>query len=326
MTLGQMLAALYADLGYPQPSTEQVTRLTRWLNEGQRHILAQPGREQLRDNTITITTVANQSVYGMPQELAKVYAVTQVTNSQRLKMLTMDQYRTINAGQNQSSSFAYAWIPAGWGPVKKQPEGTGLWAVSTSATDTTQKVNVAGFLTNGDPFSVQSAVLTGTTRVQIGTLATWDILEVLNLDSVGAGTISIYDAASSGNELLRLQAGQTSAQFQHIRLFPTPSASSVDYKMDVCLALVDLVNTNDIPLLPLDFHDMLPLYARIREFQRAGADPRLPYADREMQQRTLALARYVEWPKDYNPVVGRALSGFGWNNLGPNFPADYVWT
>lgn len=325
MTLGQMLTALYADLGYPQPSTDQTTRLTRWVNEGYRHLMAKPGREQLRDASITITTEANRSLYPWPQAVAKVYAMTQVTNSVRLGFLTKDQYRLLNPGLNQSSGFAYAWSPDGWGPVLRQPEGTGLWAVSSDAADTTQKVNVQGFLTNNDMSSeIQSAVLTGTARVQIGTLATWNILERLDLTAVGVGIIRIFDAVTSGNEILRLQPGQTSAQYQHFRLFPTPS-SAVDYQADVCLALTELVNSNDVPLLPPDFHDMLALYARMRAFQVAGADPRLPYALQEWATRCAELVRYVDFPKDYQPIVGAARSGIGVNDLGAWYPADYVY-
>lgn len=320
-----MLAACYADLGYPSPTSDQTTRLTRWLNEGYRHIMAKPGREQLRDETITLTTEASRAVYALPQAVAKVYAVWQTTNQVRVRMMTRDQYRTINAGQNQQSNFAYQWVPMGWGPVMRQPGGTGLWVSSDSASDVTQKVNVQGFFTNGDTSpEVQSAVLNGVSRVQIGTGTTWDLLERLDITAVGVGVIRVYDAVTAGNELLRLQPGQTSAQYQHIAFFPTPSAV-IDYKFDVCLALTDLVNANDIPLLPPDFHDMLPLYARLRDERRAGADARLVWDNAEMKERLLELERYVNWPKDYQPTVGNAMRGTGWNNLGAYYPADFVW-
>lgn len=323
MTLGQMLTALYADLGYPQVSTDRTTRLTRWINEGYRHIMSRPGREQLRDAKITITTESERDLYAWPQAVAQVYAIWNVTNSVRLGFLTKDQYRSLNPGLNQSAGFAYAWSPDGWGPVMRQPEGTGLWVVSTSGADEAQLVNVQGFFTNGDLTpEIQSAPLNGPVRVQIGTSNLWNIIERLDLSAVCVGVVSIYDAAVGGNELLRLQPGQTSAQYQHFRLFPTPSAA-VDYQADVCLALTELVNANDIPLLPPDFHDMLPLYARIREYQLAGADARLPYAQQEMATRSLDLVSYVDFPKDYQPIVGSANAGIGVNNLGPWYPADF---
>lgn len=323
MTFGEMLSALYADLGYPQPSTDQTTRLKRYINEGYRHLLSQPGREKMRDGTITLTTVANQASYAMPMEVAKIYRMIQTTNQQPLLGMTMDEYRMANPGLDQSSSFAYRYVPYGWAPVFRQPGGTGLWAVSTSAADTTQRVNVAGYLSNGDIATpVQSAVLTGTSRVQIGTATTWNILNRLDLTAVGAGVISIYDAAVSGNELIRLQPGQTSAQYWHIILFPTPADAGVNYTVDVQLALVDLVNDNDIPLVDPDFHDMLPLYARRREYMSAGADPRLPMAEAEWRQRGIDLSRKLDWDDSVHIAMG-AGSGYGFNNLGGWFPADF---
>lgn len=325
MTLQQMLNASSVDLGYAQPTADQTTRITRWLNEGYRHLMSAPGREQLRDYTITLTTESNRAMYPLPQAVAKVYAGFQVTNSVRLGMMTMSAYRTVNAGLNQNGNFANWWIPYGWSPVLRQPEGTGLWAVSDNAADTTQKFNVQGFSVNGDMTpEVQSSVLTGTTRVQIGTATDWNILERLDLTAVGVGVIRVYDAAVAGNEIIRLQPGQTSAQYQHIILFETPS-SAVDYRFDVCLQLTELSQPNDIPLLPADFHDMLPLYVRLRDEKRSGADPRLVWDNAEMKDRVVSLARYVEWPKDYTPVVAGSTSGYGWNDLGPNYPADYVW-
>lgn len=318
-----MVAAAEDDLGYAQPSPSQATRIKRWINEGYRHLMAQPGREKMRDNTITLTSVGSQASYGLPMELSKIYQITQTTNQQLLTGMTLAEYRAANPGLDQNSSFAYRYVDYGWAPVVRQPAGTGLWAVSTSAADTTQTFAVGGFLTNGDiaqPLAA-SAALTGVTRVQLGTLTTWDLLRRLSLSAAAAGVVSVYDAATNGNELLRLQPGQTSAQYYHIILFPTPS-DALAYKIDCQLALSDLVQDNDIPLLHPDFHDMLPLYARIRDYTRAGADPRLPVAMAEWTRRGNELARMLDWPNSFAPAMGTG-SGYGINNLGGWYPADF---
>lgn len=320
-----MVSAVNADLGYNQPSTEQTTRIKRWLNEGYRHIMSEPGREQLRDATITLTTEASRATYPLAQAATKVYAITQVSNSMRLGFKTLSQYRSINPGLNQNTDFSTHWVPYGWAPVLRQPEGTGLWMVSDNAADTTQRFNVKGFYTNGDETpATQSAVLNGVTRVQIGTATTWNLIERLDLTAVAVGIVRVYDAAVGGNEIIRLQPGQTSAQYQHIILFPTPS-SAIDYKLDVCLALTELVNDNDIPLLPADFHDMIPLYARKRAHETAGDAVRLAADQLELRVRRQHLIDYVDFPKDYQPIVGRQNEGIGWNNTGAYYPADYTW-
>lgn len=319
MTFLDMQNAFCSDQGYNQPSTEQIARAKRWINEGYRHLMV--GRERLRQVTLGLTTENNRALYPVAQAVARINYITQVSNSQRLTMLTLDKYRLINPGLNQSSGFAYQWVPYGWSGVLRQPEGKGLWIVSTAIGDTTQVATVTGFITNGDQVAPTTATLNGTTRVQVGTRTDWYTVEKLSFATAGTGIISVYDAAVGGNEILRLQVGQTSAQYEHILMFPTPSAV-VDYVVDADLKLVDLVSDNDIPLLPEDFHDMLPLYARGRDYKRAGDRVRIQEFKEEWKNRYTTLQMNVDFPQDWQPISGGALSGYGWNNLGPWYPAD----
>lgn len=324
MTLLEIITAAADDLGYTPIQPDQSTRLKRWANEGQRHIISRPGVDLVLEHELLITTVASQPQYALPRAVQVVRTVSQVEQQIRLRMMTKDAYRALNPGIVDTADPAIAWVPWGWGPVLRQPGGTGLWAVSTSAADTTQKVQVAGFYVNGDIAQpVESAVLTGVTRLQIGTLTTWNILEQLNLTAVGAGTISVYDAAVGGNELLRLPPGQLSAQYQQIRFFPTPSAATI-YTMDARLALVDMINDNALPVLPMDFHDMIALYVRLRDSRRDG-DGRTFLDTDEWKERLAALQWMLQFPPDYQPKSCSQGAGLGWNNLGADFPADFVW-
>lgn len=324
MTFLSMLQACADDLGYTtSPSTDQTTRLKRWMNEGYRHVLAQPGMEQLRDATFTLTTVANQAVYALPMAVNAVLNITQATNSQRLRMMTRDTYRSINAGLNQTGSPADAWVPWGWGPVILQPSSTGLWAASTAAGDVTQTFAVNGVRSTGDLAApvTASAVLNGTTRVQLGSLTDYIEITTLAMSAAATGTVVVWDAAVSGNIVLRLQPGQTSAQYQQVALFPTPSAA-INYTVDAQMQVPDLVGNMEIPLLPPDFHDMIPLYARMREYHRVGDTGRSNEAKQEWVRRMADLRMNVHFPKDYQPKSGGIGDGLGWNNLGPWYPAD----
>lgn len=325
MTFGEMLSAVYDDLGYgSSPSPDQVTRIKRWINEGYRHLMGQPGMEQLRDSTFTVTTVAGEATLALPQSVNAIYRVTQTANSMRLRMMTRDAYRTVNPGLNQNTAApSDAYVPWGWFPVLRHPNSTGVWAVSSSASDTTQTISMNANRANGDIAAVVNTAgpLTGTTRVQVGTLTDYTQITSLNLSAVAVGTVTFYDAAVGGNVLLRLQPGFTSAQYLHVAFFPTPSAAT-DYLFDVQLQIESMTHNSDIPLIPPDFHDLLPLYARMRDYVRAGADPRLPEAKQEWARRTAELKFTVQFPSDYQPVAGNQVAGYGWNNLGPNFPAD----
>lgn len=322
MNFLEMQTAAMQDLGYSQPSTDQTTRIKRYINEGYRHLLSQPGREKMRDATITLASVANQASYAMPQECSMIYRMTQATNQQPVLGMTMDEYRMANPGLDQFSSFAYRYVPYGWAPVFRQPGGTGLWVSSSDAADTTQRVNLGGFLTTGDLVEpVQSATLTGTTRLQIGASSQWDLITKLSLTAACAGTITVHDAAASGNIIVRLRPTFTSAQYWHIILFPTPS-EAVNYTVDAQLALYDLVADTDIPLIPPDFHDMLPLYARKKDYEFGGDVMRYNATTAEWRQRGIDLSRRLDWDKSVNLAMG-AGSGYGVNNLGGWYPADW---
>ena len=326
MTFGAMLSAVYDDLGYgSSPSSDQVTRIKRWINEGYRHVMGQPGMELLRDGSVAVTTTANSADVIIPAAVNQIYNVTQVTNSLRLRLLTRDAYRAINPGLISTSNLADAYVPWGWSSVIAQPASTGvpLYAVSSSAADTTQTFAVVGVRANGDQAApvTASTALNGTTRVQIGSVTDYAYIDTLNMSAAAVGVVTVYDAAASGNIVARYQPGQTAVQYLTLKFFPTPSAATA-YTVDVQFQLQDLVGTTDVPMLPPDFHDLLPLYARMRDYQRAGDGVRYPVSLREWSQRVADLKFAVQFPKDYTPVSGNQLAGYGWNNLGPNFPAD----
>ena len=83
--------------------------------------------------------------------------------------------------------------------------------------------------------------------------------------------------------------------------------------------------STDVPHLPDSYHDMLPVYARAREYQKAGDMERYSTTMAEWQQWTQRLQVYVQYPADYVPVPGRlgVGSGLGFNDLGGAYPADW---
>ena len=320
MTFAELKAQVYRDTGYPSsPPTDVATRTGAWINEGHRHILRQPSMVNLRQGTLTFASVASQPIYGLPQAFEKMDAIMQQTNSLRLRMLTRDQYRLVDPGE-RSNGTPYAWVPVGLVPVFQQPASTGLWAVSSSASDTTPVVTVTGILADGDiPAQVQ-VTLNGTTRAQLGSNTTWSTIMSWSVSAACVGDVSIYDAASSGNLLARIPVGSTSVQYQGIRLWPTPGAV-LTYTVDGQFEIPTLVNDNDVPLVPPSYHDLLSCYARSREYERTE-DPRYATAKAEFDEGVNRLRAFVEFPADWHPVTGGTLRATRWNNLNSWCPAD----
>ncbi len=279
MTLQEISKAVYRRVKLSDtPSTADSTRIQQFINLWYREILARPGMDQLRDTTVTFATVASQQKYGLPQALVKVRDIYDLTNQRRVFPKTMDYLRNVDPGLSATSSTVLNWIPLnGWGAeaVELTSTGVGLWAVSSSASDTTQKVYVEttrlGGVRGGTAVSAGTTI-TGLTRVQIGTLA--DHVEIVKFytDAVAVGTLSLYDAASAGNLLSTIQIGRTSARYYMIQLYPTPGAA-VTLSVDCQRAIQDLVQATEEPLLPEDYHHVLVHLACYEEWLNRD-DPR----------------------------------------------------
>src|SRR5206468_1068534 len=120
-----------------------------------------------------------------------------------------------------------------------------------------------------------------------------DHIEVVKfyLDAVGAGTISLYDAAAAGNLLSSITPGRTSARYYMLQLYPTPSAA-VTLSVDCQRAIQDLVNPTEEPLLHEDFQMALVHGAAYDEW-RTRSDDRAKIERAEMEEVLSDLRQYV---------------------------------
>jgi hypothetical protein len=322
MTLSDLQAAVYDELGYASsPASAISTRVTRWINEGHRHLLRLPGCTGLRQGTLTFASVADQAIYGLPQAFDRIDTITQATNDVRLRNRTRDWFRSLDPGE-RSDGTPYVWIDWGLVSVLQQPASTGVWVASDSASDTGQTAKLIGVRANGDAQVQASAALNGTTRVAFGSISDYIAIVRWELSAVAVGTVTLYDAATSGNVLARLPIGRTSVAYQSVRLWPTP-AQAVTYTVDGQLGIPDLANATDVPMLPESFHDLLATYARWKEARLRGDGDRAGMEEAAWREGSARLQAVVEYPADYRPVAGsRADSGLGWSNLGSYFPPD----
>lgn len=277
MTLLQLQQAVYRRVKLTDsPSAADITRITQFLNLWYRRILASPGMDRLRDTPFTFTTEARQAQYGLPQALTKIRSLYDAANQQRILPMSLEELRSRDPGLTATSALVERYIPLnGWSATRVvlATTGVGLWAVSDSASDTTQGLSVETIRLGGVRAGLSSStILTGTTRVQIGTKT--DHVEVVKcfLDVVPVGTVSLYDAASSGNILAQITPGRTSARYFMIQLYPSPSAV-ITISADAQRAIEDLVRATEEPLLPEDFHHVLIHGATYEEWQNRS-DPR----------------------------------------------------
>lgn len=299
MNLSSILADLYRRLDYTSsPPTAIATRLTSFVNTTHRQILSTPGLDVLRDDQITFASVANQVRYGLPPAINRIESITDRTTNIKLMQRTLSEIRASDPGLVQTGP-SDAYVNHGYQQVQTQPTAaTGLWIVSSSASDTTQSVKVESVRTGGYEFT-GAATLSGTTRVAVGSFT--DHLEVdkFYLSAAAVGTVSLYDAAAAGNELARIAIGGTYARYLAIQLYPTP-ASAITYYVDYVRDIPDMANVTDEPLLPQDFHYLLVEGALLKEWTKLD-DTRRAAADRDYTKGMSALKYYVTCPPDFLP-------------------------
>ncbi len=263
MNLLQISQAVYRRVKLADsPSAGDVTRIQQFINQRYRKILSRPGMDQFRDTTFTFATVSGQLKYGLPQALSRVRNIYDLTNQRRILPRTVDWLRNVDPGLTSTSSFTEFWIPLnGWGAEAQEltSTGVGLWAVSSAAGDTTQKVFVEttrlGGVRGGTAVAA-GTTLTGTARVAIGSLA--DHVEVIKfyLDTTAVGAVSLYDAAAAGNLLSTITIGRTNARYYMLQLYPTAGAA-VTLSVDAQRAIQDMVQATEEPLMPEDYHMVL---------------------------------------------------------------------
>lgn len=301
VTLADMLGSLYGDLGYAaSPDAAVTTRLTRYLNDGYKTLARLPGFDQVRFKTISLASVADQELYGLSPAAVQIQKLTDTTNGVTLQEASLDTLRRLDP-QDTVSGVPYWYIRMGYQPVRQQPATSGVWVSSSSASDTAITVRLVGITATGET-AVQTATLNGTTRVQVGALATFTGIIEWNINTAAVGVVTMHNAASSGDDIATIQIGKTSVQYSVIRLWPTP-ADAYTYTLDIETPLPELTNGVDVPVIPEDFHPMLIEYGRMREYEYR-ADDRWSIA-KGMFDKNLAALKVRMWnTPDYLPVAG----------------------
>lgn len=320
MTVGDLLSDLYRDFNFgASPDAIITTRLKGYINKAYNALLREPSLARLRDTTapLTFASVANQAIYGLPSQLSRISAITERDNDRDLESMTLDTLRRSDPGLT-STGTPWAFVPLGYGPTKYTPASTGIWAASSASGDTTQVVQINGVRSNGLPTGDITATLTGTSRVQLGTLTDYVELQTVTISAVGTGLITLYDASSSGNTLAEIPIGQLYPRYWRVQLYPMPE-SAITYYVDGTYNIPILDDTVDVPMLPEEFHDLLAAYARMREYEKQGDLERNQLAEQEWTTGVNRLKHKVATSGAETHVLGRPMRR-RFSRLGPWAP------
>jgi len=323
MTFGEILDNTLDDLNLHPASagvTETVTRIKRWINEAHRALLRDPQTADLRNGTLTFTTEPSQASYALPQAFERLISIVQPDQNTRLLYQTLNLETSIDPGHRSLGNPSH-WSPEGYWPVMRQPNGTGLWV---TAPDQVMSMQVQGVRTNGDQRQLFSNLITPPTgRVQFGVETDWASLISWSVPkALQSYEVSLYDAPTGGHLLGRLPQLATAVRYQVIRLWPIPAAA-LPYVVQGEFQIPSMIYDDEEPMLPPSFHDMLGVYARMRQYKKEGDTTRAAYEENEWVVWQDKLRSFVQFPPDYHPIAGQHASlGHGWSDLGPGYPAD----
>jgi len=331
MDFGELVDATLDDLNLQPVSagvTETVTRVRRWINDAHRIILRDPRTAGLRAGSLSFSSVAGQQIVALPQAFERLITIVQPTTNIRLRLMTDDAVKLIDPGDRSLGQPTH-WVPWGYVQVLVQPGPTTpmVFAASDNPADTTFAIMLTGVSAAGDtvvlPGTVPLNPTDATLRVPVSavqTIIAWSVVPSA-AGTLPAGAISLWSAATGGVCLARTPRGATAVQYQAIRLWPTPS----DARTYLCTGEFQiplLAADGDVPLVPPSYHDMLGIYARMRQYRKEGDTTRYALEQAEWETWLGRLRAFVQYPPDYFPVAGSLSEGVGFSDLGPGYPND----
>lgn len=324
MTFKEILDDTYARLKYTAaPPAAIQARIKRFANETHREILTLPGMSRLRDDVIPIGVPANVARIGLPPIVARVIGpMVDRANNHQVHPASVRDFRRADPAQSFVGGPPVQYAVTGYQQVQAQPAAaSGLWAASSSASDASGPVVFCESLTTGGYPHVtadQGTVLTGTTRVRLGSRSDSIVVTKFSVNQFCTGYISLYDAATSGTELARIEPGQTFARYLAVEWHPMPTIASVLYA-DITRTVPNLAQDTDEPLLPVDFHDLIGIGARMKEYELID-DSRAVAAQVLYQRREKSLTSFVL--NDGDRLASLRPTAQGWSRLAGNFPAN----
>jgi hypothetical protein len=200
--------------------------------------------------------------------------------------------------------------------------GRGLQIAGTVSEGTTQ-FTVTAVLLGGETYSQALQIVPGTPTMMVPmdprvfTLGAADVTE-FSASAPVVGRVTLYDSlGAGGTPIAEIPPGRAVARYYRIGLFPVPNAP-LTYWIDFEREIPPLTDPTDEPLLPLDFHDIIALLARLDEYE-FKSDDRWMVTKTLVEQRTRELRAWVDNHDAYQ--IDAIPSGPSTSRLGPFFPA-----
>ena len=232
--------------------TAYKTKLKDWANEVYGRLYERFfWNELFREVQVSVSAGANYLI--LPRDVELVLYISDLTNDILVRRVGVQGFQKRYLSRLDQSGVLYAYAHYGYSPVAVQLATAGTVEIlSSSASDTTQKVYVRGYDSNGLELN-GSISLNGTSVVATGspTLALFAItnprtgLSMVSKDGDTVGVVTIRETTTD-TVLVRLGPLDRTVRHKIIRLVEKPSSSLtpfVGYKEPIRR----LVNDGDVP-------------------------------------------------------------------------------
>jgi hypothetical protein len=330
MNLSEILSDLYRRLNYATtPDTTVTTRLTAFVNETQQEILSEPGMESLLNDQVTFASVASTPEYSLPPVVSRLKMLRETTNDRVIQgPKSLGWYRAAYPDPTAVTGTPDSFVDLGVSAVAVQPSNASeLFVLSTSASDGASKTAfVEGYITGGY-YRASSVALNGITAASLSAaITTWIQVTKFYIAltaggvTTAAGNVTLLEDSGIGTELARIPIGDAYASYRRIALAPCPSAA-ITYSLDFDRDATDLVQLTDEPIIPLRFHRLLGLGARMREYEKT-TDSRYPQAQEEYLFGLKKLKFFLYSQTAGSPNLRGSMTAPRSSRLGGWFPAD----
>lgn len=251
------------------PPPDVQSRVLAELNQTYREILGRKSLSRLRRSVQTFASVADTPFAVLPQAAVRVRSVQDRTRNTLLREISLPDLRAGDPGLSFTTGYpwGYAVYDTAAAVALDPTAAAALYVVSTSASDNSGVTAYIEGITSDGMYRLANVSLNGVTPANLDSnVSTWLTVRKFYLSDRPAGTVTLTQG-SGGTELSRIVPGRTYARYTRIHFYGVPSSVNT-YYADVDLHVEDMVQDQDEPLLPEDFHWLLPSGAIQLEYLR----------------------------------------------------------
>lgn len=255
MNLSEIVANVNAEL---HPATNIDAIIKRWANRGQKRFVSSISHQfsWMKINGLTLTLTSGVSQYALSPliDTSKNIIIRDQDSRWKIQVVTQEQFQTAYPDASDASGSPEIAYLSGFSAVTNQPSSASLLSIVSSAADTAV-VKIEGLNSSGILVG-EEITLNGTTPVS--SVISYSRIIGRSINGFMTGNLTITSNAGVVTNIV-LGPRQRQSMLPTIIFYPQPDAADTLY-YDGVMTLPDIVNNNDMSLIPEKYHDAIESY------------------------------------------------------------------